>query len=89
MAQHKYVPWGGNAGTWLYNARAYGAKTGKTPKVGSILVTSESWYGHVAIVESVNGNGTITVSEMNYKGFAVKSTRTLSTSSTVIKGYIY
>ena len=89
VAQYKYVPWGGNAGTWLYNARAYGAKTGKTPKVGSILVTSESWYGHVAIVESVNGNGTITIKEMNYKGFAVASKRTLSTSSRVIKGYIY
>jgi len=89
VAQHKYVPWGGNAGTWLYNARAYGVKTGKKPKAGSIMVTSESWYGHVAIVEKVHSNGTITVSEMNYKGFAVSSKRTLSTSSRVIKGYIY
>ncbi len=89
VAQYKYVPWGGNAGTWLYNARAYGVKTGKTPKVGSIVVTSESWYGHVAIVEKVHSNGTITIAEMNYKGFAVASKRTLSTSSRVIKGYIY
>lgn len=88
VASKKHVPWGGNAGTWLYHAKAYGAKTGKTPKKGAILVTNESWYGHVAIVESVNGNS-ITISEMNYKGFAVKSTRTLSTKSGVIKGYIY
>ena len=88
VASKKYVPWGGNAGTWLYHAKAYGAKTGKTPKKGAILVTNESWYGHVAIVEKVNGS-TITVSEMNYKGFAVKSTRTLSVKSPVIKGYIY
>ncbi len=88
VAQSKYVPWGGNAGTWLYNARAYGANTGKTPKKGSIMVTSESWYGHVAIVTKVSGNS-ITVREMNYKGFGVESTRTLSASSRVIKGYIY
>lgn len=89
VAQYKYVPWGGNAGTWLYNARAYGVKTGKTPKVGSIIVTSESWYGHVGIVEKVHSDGNITISEMNYKGFAVASKRTLSSNSRVIKGYIY
>lgn len=88
VAQSKYVPWGGNAGTWLYNARAYGADTGKTPKKGSIMVTSESWYGHVAIVTKVKGDS-ITVREMNYKGFGVESTRTLSSKSRVIKGYIY
>ena len=88
VSQRRYVPWSGNAGTWLYNARAMGYATGKNPRVGSIVVTSESWWGHVAIVEKVKG-GTITISEMNYKGWAVKSTRTISTSSRVIKGYIY
>jgi len=88
VASKKYVPWGGNAGTWLYNARAYGAKTGKKPKKGAILVTNESWYGHVAIVEKIKGSS-ITISEMNYKGFGKISSRTLSTKSSVIKGYIY
>jgi surface antigen len=88
VAQKKYVPWGGNAGTWLYHAKAAGYSTGKTPRVGSIMVTSESWWGHVAIVEKVSGSN-ITVSEMNYKGFAVKSKRTLSSKSRVIKGFIY
>ncbi|MFZ2153973.1 MAG: LysM peptidoglycan-binding domain-containing protein [Candidatus Moraniibacteriota bacterium] len=88
VAQKRYVPWGGNAGTWLYNAKARGYKTGKTPAKGAILVTSESWWGHVAVVESV-GNGTITVSEMNYKGWAKTSRRTISTKNRVIKGYIY
>ncbi len=89
VSQHKYVPWGGHAGTWLYNARAYGAKTGKTPKTGSIIVTSESWYGHVGIVEKAHSNGDITIKEMNYKGFGVVSKRTISSKSKVIKGYIY
>ncbi|MGW8185459.1 MAG: CHAP domain-containing protein [Candidatus Moraniibacteriota bacterium] len=88
VAQKRYVPWGGNAGTWLYNAKARGYKTGKSPAPGAILVTSESWWGHVAIVESV-GKGTITVSEMNYKGWAKTSKRTISTNNRVIKGYIY
>lgn len=89
VAQKRYVPWGGNAGTWLFNARAYGYKTGKNPTVGSIVVTTENrYYGHVALVEKVSGD-TITVSEMNYTGWAKKSLRQLSRSSRVIKGYIY
>ncbi|MDH4330853.1 MAG: LysM peptidoglycan-binding domain-containing protein [Candidatus Moranbacteria bacterium] len=88
VAQRRFVPWSGNAGTWLYKAKSMGYKTGKEPRKGSILVTSESWWGHVAVVEKV-GNGTITVSEMNYKGWAKTSTRTISTSNRVIKGYIY
>jgi surface antigen len=87
VAQKKYVPWGGNAGTWLYHAKAMGYATSKTPRVGSIMVSSESWWGHVAIVEKVSGNQ-ITVSEMNYAGFAKKSYRTLDARSRVIKGFI-
>jgi len=88
VAQYKYIPWSGHAGTWLYKARAYGVKTGKTPQVGAIMVSSESWYGHVSIVTKVQGN-MITVREMNYEGFNVESTRTLSAKSRVIKGFIY
>ncbi len=88
VSQRKYVPWGGNAGTWLYNARSMGYSTGKKPQAGAIIVTSESWWGHVGIVEKVSGS-TITISEMNHQGWGVKSTRTLNTKNRVIKGYIY
>ncbi len=88
VAQRKYIPWGGNAGSWLANARASGKATGRIPKPGAIMVSSESRWGHVAIVESVNGNS-FTISEMNYAGFGKKSTRTLSVNSRVIKGFIY
>lgn len=89
VAQKRYVPWGGNAGTWLYHAKAMGYATGKAPRAGAIMVTTENrYYGHVALVEKVSGD-TITVSEMNYVGFARKSTRTLSASSRAIKGFIY
>ncbi len=89
VARKRYVPWGGNAGAWLYNAKSSGYATGRTPRVGAIMVTTENrYYGHVAYVEKVSGD-TITVSEMNYVGFAKSSRRTLSASSRAIKGFIY
>lgn len=89
VAQKRFVPWGGNAGTWLYHARAMGYKTGKTPTVGSIVVTTDNaYYGHVALVEKVSG-GTITVSEMNYRGWGKVNKRVVAVSSRSIKGYIY
>lgn len=89
VAQKRYVPWGGNAGTWLYNAKAQGYQTGKAPRAGAIVVTTENrYYGHVALVEKVSGD-TITVSEMNYTGWGKTSRRTINIKSRVIKGYIY
>lgn len=89
VASRVYVPWGGDAKMWLTNAKAYGYETGKTPVVGSIVVTTENRrYGHVAYVESVSGS-TITVSEMNYVGWGITSVRTISVNSPVIRGYIY
>lgn len=89
VAQKRNIPWGGNAGTWLYHAKAGGYATGRAPRAGAIMVSTENrYYGHVAMVEKVNGD-TITVSEMNYMGFAKVSRRTLSASSRAIKGFIY
>ena len=89
VSQRRYVPWGGNAGTWLYHARAMGYKTGKKPKKGAIVVTTDDrYYGHVALVEKVSG-GSITVSEMNYSRWGKVNRRTIATGSRTIKGYIY
>ncbi|MCX6762713.1 MAG: LysM peptidoglycan-binding domain-containing protein [Candidatus Moranbacteria bacterium] len=88
VAQKRYVPWGGNASSWLTNARASGKATGRAPRPGAIMVSGESRWGHVALVESVNGSS-FTVSEMNYAGFGKKSTRTISTNSGVVRGFIY
>ncbi len=87
VAQKRNVPWGGNAGTWLYHAKSAGYATGKSPTVGSIMVSSESWWGHVALVTSVSADS-FTVSEMNYKGWAKKSTRVIAKNNRVIKGFI-
>lgn len=89
VAQKRYVPWGGNAGTWIFNARSMGYSTGKSPTRGAIVVTTENrYYGHVALVESVSGDS-ITVSEMNYARWGKVDRRVIPLSSRAIKGYIY
>lgn len=89
VATRRAVPaqWG-DAKNWLNSASRSGYSTGSTPVAGSIVVTRESWWGHVAYVESVSGNQ-ITISEMNAKGWGVTSRRTLSANDGVIRGYIY
>lgn len=82
------VSWMGNAREWFYNAQAQGRATGRVPAVGSILVTDESWWGHVSYVEAVNGDQ-VTIAEMNYAGYGIESRRTISNRNGVIMGYIY
>ena len=75
----------GNANNWASAASAAGYTVNNTPEKGSILQTSEGSYGHVAYVESVGSNGSVTVSEMNYSGGPyVKDTRTISASQAVL-----
>ena len=53
----------GNAGyNWITSAQAAGKSTGSTPQVGAVAVTN----GHVAYVDSVNADGSYTVSEMGW-----------------------
>ena len=49
------------------------------------MQTTQGGYGHVAYVESVNSDGSVTVSEMNYQGVGVVSTRNFSKSSKFIQ----
>lgn len=77
----------GNAGQYIVNARRYGLATSNTPAPGRILVTNESAWGHVAIVESVQDD-TVTITEMNYAGRHIVTRRTISRNSPIIKGYV-
>lgn len=89
VALKRFIPWVGDAKNWLKNAAAYGYSTGKTPAVGSIVITTENRrYGHSAYVEAIDGDK-ITISEMNFVGLGIKSVRILSVNSPVIRGYIY
>jgi LysM repeat protein len=89
VASRRPVPWTGDAWMWFGGARAMGFKTGNTPQPGAIMVTWESWIGHVAYVESVNADGSFTVSEMNYKGWGIISTRLLRVNQVPLIGFIY
>ena len=81
----------GNASTWASYARGSGYLVNNTPAVGAVMQDSYSagGYGHVAVVESVNGDGSIYVSEMNYAGWNIKSYRTLSAGEASRYNYIH
>lgn len=83
------VPWLGNAWEWFGNAQAAGFSTGQTPRVGAIMVTWESSWGHVAYVESVGSDGSYTVSEMNFVRWNVVDMRTIHPGGVPLIGFIY
>ncbi len=60
--------------------------TSKMPRVGAIVVTSESWAGHVAIVASMDADN-IYVNEANYDRCRVTYGRAILINSKLIKGY--
>jgi surface antigen len=72
----------GNADTWVARAAAQGLATGSTPRVGAVGQQGM----HVVYVESVNGDGTVTISEMNHAGLYVRTVRTVPASNFM---YIY
>ncbi|HEY8761433.1 MAG TPA: CHAP domain-containing protein [Candidatus Dormibacteraeota bacterium] len=89
VANRRFIPWLGNAIDWWPNARAYGQPEGQLPRVGAVMVTRESSYGHVAYVESVNGDGSWVVSEMNFIGWNRVSTRVIHPGQVPLVGFIY
>jgi uncharacterized protein with LGFP repeats/pimeloyl-ACP methyl ester carboxylesterase len=74
----------GNAQDWDNQAIAAGITISSTPKVGSIA----QWEnGHVAVIERVNADGTILISESSYSSISgsaldyLYNTRTISASN--------
>lgn len=86
VANRRFVPNGlGDAHSWASRASSYGLTVSSTPIVGAIAQTSAGPLGHVAYVEAVNGDSVV-ISEMNYQGWNVVSSRTVPSSSFT---YIY
>jgi LysM repeat protein len=83
------VPWLGNAWEWFGAAQSAGFATGQTPRVGAIMVSWESSFGHVAYVEAVNPDGSYTVSEMNFVRWDVIDNRTIKPNGIPLIGFIY
>jgi surface antigen len=70
-----WIPWLGNAYQWAYRAPAYGwtLSTAPNPHGSSIIVFSPyaegaGAYGHVAVVEGVNSDGSVLTSNWNWGG---------------------
>jgi surface antigen len=79
-----WVPAGlGNAKDWLANAQRKGFQTSSTPHAGDVVVYGPNAlgvapgteFGHVAVVQSVQGPTRFTVGEMNVHGVGVADTR--------------
>ncbi len=79
----------GNAATWSMYARAAGYVVNNTPAPGAVMQNGGG-YGHVAIVESIASDGTLTISEMNCAGnFNRVTSRTVSAGSAAGFTYIH
>ena len=71
----------GNAYNWAGAAAAAGFSVNKSPQAGDVFVSGRGYYGHVGIVSAVNGDGSITISDMNgIAGWGRVGTKTLSKS---------
>lgn len=86
----------GNALSWGVTASALGYWVDNTARhTGDVVVFSpgqesaDSYYGHVAVVEKVNADGSIEISESNAKGLGVVSTRTFTAEQAAQFTYIH
>lgn len=55
----------GNASSWASYAASSGYRVDSTPAAGAVMQNGGGFYGHVAVVESVNPGVSVSVSEMN------------------------
>ena len=81
---------------YTYNINSGAYPYGNEPKLGAIACFAPNnhayWTGHVAIVEAVGGDGSVILSEFNFKGVHVfSSDRYLNPTEarTWVQGYIY
>jgi surface antigen len=74
-----YVPWLGDAWQWQQGAYSYGWNVSFTPVLHSIIVLQPGvqgagGYGHVAIVEGINPDGSVSTSNWNWAGSGAYTT---------------
>lgn len=80
----------GNAISWYYIAKNMGMPVGDTPAAGAVLWHARmGGLGHVAFVESMNPDGSILVSDMNYPIWGKVTYRTIPPSEFGNYKFIY
>lgn len=67
----------GNASSWAYMAGLAGFTVNHTPEPGAVMQNGGG-LGHVAFVERVDPDGSVYITEMNYAGWNIVSSRTLT-----------
>ena len=77
----------GNATNWAASARAAGFTVNGTPAPGAVFQYGGG-YGHVGVVDSVDGEY-LYVTDMNYAGYNVVTSRKIPLSSTGHYSYIH
>jgi surface antigen len=75
------MPFHANANKWGEKARALGYTVDKTPAVGSIAWWDTNTRSHVAWVEAVNPDNTVTIEEYNIGGSGKYDETTISKTS--------
>ncbi len=83
-----------NANTWYPRNVSSGAYPyGSTPKLGAIACWATGDAGHVAVVEAINGDGTITISESSWSAtswwFRTKTINSNCSYYSAFQGFIY
>jgi CHAP domain len=73
----------GNAAEWWGHAKGDGFPTSGNPQVGAVAVWGPGidppfGFGHVAVVEAVNPDGSFMVNEMNWQGLGKTDKRTVT-----------
>lgn len=81
----------GDAADWVYSLSG-SHKVNRTPAVGAVMQNGRgtvSWAGHVAIVERINSDGSILISEMNYGAAFRVTERTIPAYAVGMFNYIH
>lgn len=80
----------GNASTWKVLSQRAGIPVGSKPKKHAVIWTPpRDYYGHVGFVEEVYPDGSVRVSEMNVRGWGVRSEKVLTPAQAAGYSYIY
>ena len=80
----------GNAITWKSRSQLAGIPVGNVPQAGAVIWTPpRDYYGHVGFVEEVFPDGSARISEMNVRGWGVRSEKVLTPAQAAGYSYIY
>lgn len=78
------MPYGlGDANNWPDQARALHIPVDSHPKPGDVAIEIGGKHGHSMYVESVNGNGTLNISDYNRQSMGTFSQETVSAAGLV------